>query len=220
MQVTSDADREAAKKLIAAKQEITQKQLREQTEADVLAYMAVKQAEGEKQAAELQYEAKLRLAEGDAQSNIRRSDGEKALKMVEVNVERERVNVEQARVEVERQSLSNKQEFEGAALKFEIEKLRIQADKEVRIAAAAALGQMLQNAKMQIFGDPETMAKMSQRFMAAAAFGSGADGLLQTLPPKAQELLARLSASAISTLGVNPAATADTTATPSDGHGA
>ena len=38
----------------------------------------------------------------------------------------------------------------------------------------AALGNMLSKANMQIFGDPETMAKMSQRFMAAASFGAAA----------------------------------------------
>ena len=56
--------------------------------------------------------------------------------MVDVTVEREKVNVEQARVDVERQSLSNKQEFEEAALKFELEKLRIEAERDVRIQSA------------------------------------------------------------------------------------
>lgn len=113
--------------------------------------------------------------------------------MVDVTVEREKVNVEQARVDVERQSLSNKQEFEEAALKFELEKIRIQADKEVRIAAAQALGNMLANAKMQIFGDPETMTRMSQQFMRAASLGTAVDGLLKTLPPQGEELLAKIT---------------------------
>jgi uncharacterized membrane protein YqiK len=190
--VTSEAEREAQKKLIAAQQEVKQKQMRDQTEADVLAYTQVKEAEGQRQAAEMQYEARLRLAEADAQGAAKRAEGERAIKMVDVNVERERVGVEQAKVEVERVSLANKSEFEDAALKFELEKLRIEADKQVRIAAAQALGQMLAKANMQIFGDPETMAKMSQRFMAAASFGSAADGLLSSLPPQARELLMNL----------------------------
>src|SRR5690606_12138413 len=193
VQVESEAEREAAKKLIAAKQLIEENKIREQTEADVMMYMQVKQAEGEREAAELQYEAKLRLAEGDSQSAIKRSDGDKALKMVDVNVERERVNVEQAKVEVERQSLSNKQEFEDAALKFELEKFRIEAEKQIRIAAANAMGQMLAKAQMQIFGDPDTMFKMSQRFMTAAGVGNSIDGLLSNLPPEAQKLIAKLT---------------------------
>jgi uncharacterized membrane protein YqiK len=198
--VTSEAEREAAKKLVAAKQVIQENKLREETSADVAAYMAVKEADGERQAANLKVEARLKLAEADAQSATKRSEGEQSLKMVDVKVERERVGIEQARVDVERQSLSNKQEFEGAALKFELEKLRIEADKEVRIAAAQAMGNMLAKAQMQIFGDPETMARMSTQFMRAAGMGAAADGLLKTLPPQGQELLNQITAAVLAQL--------------------
>src|SRR5579859_2790251 len=50
--VTGEAGREAEKQLIAAKQVIEQNKLREQTSADVAAYMAIKKADAEKQAAE------------------------------------------------------------------------------------------------------------------------------------------------------------------------
>ena len=216
VQVTSEAQREAEKKLIAAKQLIEENRIREQTEADVLAYTQVKQAEGEREAADLQFEAKLRLADGDAQSSIKRADGDRALKMVDINVEREKVNVEQARVDVERQSLANKQEFEDAALKFELEKVRIAAEKEIRIAAANAMGQMMAKANMQIFGDPDTMTRMSQRFMTAAGVGQTVDGLMSTLPPQAQELLAKLSGQLGLSNGhdaVQPAAAESTAAT-------
>src|SRR3954468_7239126 len=133
VQVTSEAEREAQKKLIAAQNEVKQKQLRDQTEADVLAYTTIKQAEAQKVAAEAQYEAKLKLAEGEAVSSAKRAEGDTALKMVDINVEREKVNVEQARVDVERKSLANRSEFGEAALKFELDKLRIEADKQVRI---------------------------------------------------------------------------------------
>jgi len=165
-----------------------------------LAYMAVKNAEGERKAADLQYEAKLRLAEADAQSAVKRADGERAIKMVDVTVEREKVGVEQARVDVERQSLANKQEFEDAALKFELEKFRIAAEKEIRVAAAQAMGQMLASAKMQIFGDPETMTRMSSQFMRAAGLGVAMDGLMKNLPPGSQEAIASLASSVASQL--------------------
>src|SRR3954471_9889221 len=200
VQVTGEAEREAEKKLIAAKQEVNQNKIREETNADVLAYMKVKEAEAERQAADLQYEAKLRLAEGDAQGSIKRAEGERALKLVDVNVERERVQIESARVEVERTSLANKSEFEEAALKFELEKLRIQMEQTVRIAAAQAMSNMLSKANMQIFGDPTTMAAMTDRFMRAASLGTAADGLMKTLPPKGAELLERLAGSVVSQL--------------------
>jgi uncharacterized membrane protein YqiK len=195
VQVTSEADREAGKQLIAAKQVIEQNKLREQTSADVAAYMSVKKAEAEKQAAEAQYQAKLRLAEGDSQAAVKRAEGERAAKMVDVTIGREQVNVEQARVEVERQSLSNKQEFEGAALQFELEKLRIAAEREIRIAAAQAMGNMLAHAQMQIFGDPTTMATMAQQFMKAAGLGLATDGLMKTMPAQGQEALTKMIAS-------------------------
>jgi hypothetical protein len=148
----------------------------------------------------MQYEAKLRLAEADAQGAAKRAEGDRAVKMVDVTVEREKVGVEQARVDVERQSLANKSEFEEAALKFELEKLRIQMEKEVRVAAAAALGNMLAKAQMQIFGDPSTMAQMSAQFMRAASLGNGVDGLLRTLPPEGQELLAKVGSAVVTSL--------------------
>ena len=196
--VTAEADREAQKKLIAARQEADQNKIKEQTNADVLAYMRLKEADAERGAAQAMYEAKLRLAEADAASNTKRAEGEKSLKMVDINVEREKVNVEQARVDVERVSLSNKQEFEGAALQFELEKLRIQADKEVRIAAAQAMANMFGKANMQIFGDPGTMASMQQQFMKAAGYGQAVDGLMQTLPPEAKTMLANLGQTVVS----------------------
>ena len=200
VQVASEADREAGKQLIAAKQVIEQNKLREQTSADVAAYMAVKKAEAERQAAEAQYQAKLRLAEGDAQAATKQAEGQRAVKMVDVTIGREQVGVEQARVEVERQSLSNKQEFEGAALQFELEKLRIAAERDVRIAAAQAMGNMLAKAQMQIFGDPTTMAAMAQQFLSAAGLGVAAEGLMKTLPPQGQELLSKVAGAVASQL--------------------
>jgi hypothetical protein len=223
--VTAEAERDAQKKLIAARQEANQNKIKEETNADVLAYMRVKEADAERQAAQAMYEAKLRLAEGDSQSASKRAEGEKSLKMVDVNVERERVTVEQARVDVERASLSNKQEFEGAALKFELEKLRINADKEVRIAAAQAMASMFGKAQMQIFGDPSTMASMSQQFMKAAGYGSAADGLLHTLPPEAKTLLSNLGQTVVSQMaskqkgnGKGDAGKPDVVASPDEVH--
>jgi uncharacterized membrane protein YqiK len=191
VQVTGEADREAAKQLIAARQAIEQDKVRKETAADVAAYSKVREAEAGRKAADLEYEAKLRLAEGDAQSAMRRSEGDKAQKMVDVEVERQRVDVERVRVEVERQSLSNKQEFEEAALRFELEKLRIEAEKAVRIETAESLGQMMHGANVQIFGDPATMTRMMHSFMRAAGVGASAEGLLASLPPEVRALLGR-----------------------------
>jgi hypothetical protein len=185
VEMTSQAEREAAKKLIAAQQAINEKKLRDQTDADVAAYTNVKRAESERQAAEMQSMARLKLAEADATSAARRAEGDQATKMVDIAVE-------QARVDVERQSLANRSEFGEAALKFELEKLRIEAEKEFRIKSAEAMGQMMAKAQMQIFGDPTTMAKMSEQFMRAASLGTAMDGLHRTMPDEVKLLAGRV----------------------------
>jgi len=189
--VTATADRLAEKKMIEEKQQVDIAKYREQTEADVAAYTQVKTAEGEREAAEKQKEARMVLAEADAEANKLRAEGDEAVKMVDINVDRERVAVEQARVDVERQELENKQTFSEAALKFEVQKLEIQANAEVQKAFAAAIGDMLSQADMQIFGDPTTLSNMAGRFMNAAGYGQMVNGLRKTLPGDVQELAGR-----------------------------
>ena len=190
--VTAEAEREGQKKMIAALQQINEKKARDQNEADVLAYTRVKNAEAEKTSADLQAAAKLKLAEGDAVSAARRAEGDQAGRMVEIFVEKQRVEVEKQRVDVERQSLANKSEFGDAALRFELDKLRIEAEKEFRIKAAEAMGNMMARAQMQIFGDPTTMAKMSEQFMRAASLGSAMDGLMHAMPEELKAVAGRV----------------------------
>ncbi len=192
VKVTATADREAQEKMITEKQQVDIKKYREQTEADVQAYEVAKIATGELEAAEKQKEAKLILAEAEAEAAKKRATGDQAEKMVPVTVDRERVNVEQARVDVERQELQNKQEFSEAALKFEVQKLDIQADADVRKAFAQAIGDMLSKANMQIFGDPTTLSNMAGRFMNAASWGQAVDGIRSTLPADVEQLATRV----------------------------
>jgi len=198
--VTAEADREAQKKMIEERQVVDIAKYRQQTEADVKAYEQVKLAEGALAAADKQKQAKLVLAEADAKAARMRAEGDQAVKMVDVNVDRERVAVEQARVNVERQELENRQTFSEAALKFEVQKLEIQAGAEVQKAFAQALGEMLSKAQMQIFGDPTTLSNMTSRFMTAAGYGQMFNGLRASLPADIQSLAARLTSGLSSTL--------------------
>ncbi len=189
--VTAEADREAQRKMIEQRQAVDIDKYRQQTEADVRAYEQVKKAEGEVQAAEKQKQARLVLAEADAKASQLRAGGDQAVKMVDVNVDRERVAVEQARVNVERQELENRQTFSEAALKFEVQKLEIQASAEVQKAFAQAIGEMLSKAQMQIFGDPSTLTAMTSRFMTAVGYGQMFNGLRASLPAEAKDVIAQ-----------------------------
>jgi hypothetical protein len=118
--------------------------------------------------------------------------GERAQRLVEVNVEREKVNVEQARVEVERKALENRQTFDRAALEFETTKLRIEADKDVQMALAQALGQFMSRGNYNIYGDPTTMSQMFNQYAQGMGFSQKVDGLMKTLPGPLAETLAGL----------------------------
>ena len=109
--VTSEADREAQKKLIAARQEADQNKIKEQTNADVLAYMRLKEADADVLPIHVRGQAAPRR--GRLAVRLQACRGRKvAQDGLDVNVEGEKVGVEKARVDVERVSLANKQEFE------------------------------------------------------------------------------------------------------------
>jgi len=182
VEAEAKAEREANVKLIAAKQVIEQDKIKSQTEADVQAYTRIKQAEAEQEAAERQAQARLRLAQAEADSRKLQAEGEMALKMVDVEVERERVKVQQARVEVERQELENKQTFDRAAIEFETMKLQIEANKEVQVAMAQAIGEFMSRGEYRVYGDPTTMSQMMSQMTRGLGVGSLAEGLLGGLP--------------------------------------
>jgi uncharacterized membrane protein YqiK len=216
VQTTAAAQREAEVKLIAARQTIEQEKLKKQTEVEVQAFADVRKAEADKQATQLQATAMQQLAEGEAQAALSRAEGEakskeliaggeRAQKMVDVDVQREQVGVEQARVDVERRALENRQTFDRAAIEFEQTKLRIEADKEVQIAFAKAMGEFLSRGNYNIYGDPTTMARLMEQMTRGMSVGSFADGALRSLPQPLAQLLERLAAEAVNGKAKEPA---------------
>ena len=156
----AEADREANKKLIAARQQIEQDKLKSQTGADVEAYTQIKQAEAAREAAAQQADARRQLAEAEASAKEMVARGEKAQQMVSVEVAREEVSVEQAKVAVERQQLENRQEFAEAGIQLEVQRLTIQAGRDVQVEFARALASFLSNGHMTLYGTPETATTM------------------------------------------------------------
>lgn len=194
VQRIAEAEREAQTKLIAAKQRIEEDRYRQETEAQVIAFAAVKRAEAEREAAELEAQATLTKAQAEAEAKARLAQGETALKRVEVDIEREKVDVEAARVAVERQALENREQFSQAAIEFEVHKLRIQAQRDVQIELARAIAEFMSRGNMQIFGSPETMANMMSQYAKGMGIGQFLEGALQHegVNHTTQELLAAL----------------------------
>ncbi len=189
VQVTAEAEREASKKLIAAKQTIEQERIKNQTQADVVAYTQIKEAEGKRNAADLEAEARMRIAEAESKARELVAQGDTAVKMVDVNVAKELVDVEQRKVDVERQALQNKQTYSEAALKFEIQKMEIEANREVKIALANSIAQFMSKGNYTIFGDPQTLSKMMNEYAKGFGLGTEINGFLENAPPELRAFL-------------------------------
>jgi uncharacterized membrane protein YqiK len=181
VQQVAAAEREAQTKLISAKQSIEQDRFRQQTDAEVRAFSEIKKAEASKQSATLEAQATLQRAQAEAQAREQVAKGETAFKRVDVDIAREQVEVEKARVEVERQALENRQTYAQASIQFEIEKLKVEAQRDVQIEMARSVGTMMGKGQMNIYGDPETLSKMNQQFLRGMGFGTMVDGALNSL---------------------------------------
>jgi flotillin len=179
VQRLAEAEREAQTKLIAAKQKIEEDRVRLQTDAEVAAFTEITRAEAEKKAALLAADAILTKAEAEAQSRKKLAMGDTAVKRVDVDIERERVQIERDRIEVERQALENRQTYSAAALEYELQKLRIEAQRDVQAELARAIGDFMSRGNMQIFGSPETMASMMQQYTKGLGVGQMIDGVVE-----------------------------------------
>jgi flotillin len=182
VEITQTAEREKSKAIIDAQAEFERRRLQEQVQADVAAYAVVKTAEGAEAAAAKDASARLTLAQAQKEAMALQAEGEKAAQMVPVEVERQRVEVERARVGVERQELENKAEFETISRGLQVDLARIEAEKQIRIAAAQAFGEAMASAKMTVWGDPDTVTRMAENFFKGQQFGYLADGLISNSP--------------------------------------
>ena len=196
VQALATAQREAGVKLTGAKQSIEQDKIKRQTDAEVAAFTRLKEAEAELEAARKTAQARLALAEADAKAKELQAQGEQALQLVDIEVQRELMKVKELEVELERQALENKQTFQRAAIEFETEKLRIEAQKEAQIAMAQAIGQALSNADFKVYGDPTTMGNMLSNLHRGLGLGVLADGLMLGAPDGVKDIISQVSQSA------------------------
>ena len=184
VEITAAAEREKKQKVIMAQAEAERAYVTEQRKADASAYATEKDAAARKAAADADAEAVTKKAKADADAAEARARGDRAVQMVPVDVKRAEVDVEQRRVEVLQQELAARSEHGEVAQDFEIAKLRIVKEAEIRIAAAGAMAELMGSIKAQLFGTPEDVAKMTQRFMTGMGFANAAEGFLSNVGPQ------------------------------------
>ena len=121
----------------------------------------------------------MQLAQAEAQAREMTARGEKAQALVPVEIARENCSMSSRRVWMSSvKQLENRQEFAEAGIRLEIEKLRIQADKEVQQEFARALASFLSHGNMTLYGTPETAQKMMDNMAKGFGIRAMADGFL------------------------------------------
>ncbi len=192
----NQAEIEAFKQVKAADAESISKQ--KLAEADALA--SQKEAEAIATISEAKANEKKKLAEATKQEIL-------AQEMTKVDIEKSRVEIEQRKVDVRKQDMFNEAEAKkrmlqaeatgtlekaealkkmtGATFEFEVAKLRIQADKEVRLEMARAMADMaagvFANSNVNIYGDSSTAGQMLTGLTNSMRLGTMVEGFFQNL---------------------------------------
>jgi len=184
VQVQAAAEREKAKEVTMAEAKAQTNLITKQREADASAYATQKDAEARKAAADADAEATTKKATAEANAQKARAEGERAIQMIPVDVKKAEVEVEQAKVNVLQQELTARAQHGQVAQEFEIAKLRITKDAEVRIAAAGSMAELMGSIKAQVFGTPEDVSKMTGQFMRGMGFSNMFEGVLAGAGPE------------------------------------
>lgn len=201
VEVVAAADREKQKSVIAAQGEAEKNFVTAQRTADAGAYKTQKEAEARKLAADAEAEAvtkqataaskaaelqatgkKAQLlaeAEGDQAKLLAQAEGQKALAMVPVEVKAREVQIEKQRVEeVLKPELEARMANGEAAQNFELAKLRIEQEANIRIESARATAQFYGKITANVYGTPEDVAKMGANFNAGMGLSQTIGGFL------------------------------------------
>jgi len=184
----SEAERQKRIAVIQKQAAAEQTKIERNMQADVEAYATVKTAEAEKLAAEDESAAKLRLATADKEAKTLQAEGDQAVAMIPVNVAGEQVKVDQSRVEVLKLELETKSANQRLSFELEVQKAKIAAERDVRIALASAMGQALSSSEFKIYGDPATAARMLAMFTSGQEYAQVIDGFVRQAPSEVTDL--------------------------------
>lgn len=181
VQVTESSNREKTKQIIDQQAKSERDLIEAQKKADADAYKITRKAEADKEAAEADLIAKTKAAEADLITKSKAAEGLRLEQMVPVEVSARQVEVDKTRLEtVLKPELVAKTENAKVSIELTLGQAKIDADKEVGIALAEAFGEMMGKANMNIYGDPETLAKMSRSFLNGHGLAQKIDGFLQS----------------------------------------
>ncbi len=206
--VMAEANRLKDKAIIDAEAAAQKEKLEQQVPVDVAAYETRQTAEAEKAAAENRAAAVQIEATAEQERREKLATGDKAERMVPVDVSRAQVDVREADAAVERQELENKQEFAAAGIQKEIVLAKIEAEARVSMAFAGAQGQIAERMSIQLWGDPGTMQKMLGSFQNGHATGQFLQGLGEGTPDELKQAAGAVGAGLMQWISGSEKATA------------
>ena len=196
VKVTEQAEREKKEMIIKAEAKAESSLVSEQKSADAEAYKIEKDAEARKTAADADAIAVTKKAEAEAAAKIAEARAEEAVQMVPVKVERERVNIDKDRVEnVVKPELQAREEFGKVAQDFEIQKLSVAAEKEIRIETARASVSLFSKLEGHLYGTPADAAGILDAVLKGQGGASIIEGFLGAAGPETKAALSAIASS-------------------------
>jgi hypothetical protein len=203
VRVVADAERARQVEVIEAGKAAEARRIDEESKAQVMRMHSVTQAEARKLAAELEAQATLTRARATTEAQkigaegIEREAGARG--RAEMEVEQLRIANTQRQLEAEATGIEAKAEalkkYNEAATFLELAKLRIEAERDVHIDQAKAMGSALSQAQIRMYGGGDgTMDTIRGLFTQGFGIGEVLEGIAQSIP---EGLRQRLSANGI-----------------------
>jgi len=190
VEVTAEAERQQKQQLIKAEGDAQQKLIGAQKAADAQAYTTLKNAEAEQKAAESEATAITRKATVEADARKLNAEAARQEQLVPVEVKARDVQVEQERIEkVLKPELQTRQIDGAAAQEFELAKLRIEQEAQVKIETAKAVVSMVSKVEAKVFGTPATVGQMINAMSAGMGLAQSVEGFRETASAETMDSL-------------------------------
>ena len=191
VRVVANAERARQIEVIEASKAADARRIDEESKAAVMRMHTITQSEARKAAAELEAEATLIRARATTEAQkigaegIEREAGARG--RAEMEIETLRIANAQRQLEAEATGLEAKAEalkkYNEAATFLELARLRIEADRDVHIDQAKAMGSALSGAQIRMYGGGDgTMDTIRGLFTQGFGIGEVLEGLAQSLP--------------------------------------
>ena len=196
----ADANRQKEIDRIRAEKEADTRRIDEENKARITRMHMVTQAEARSLAAEREAEATLTRARANSEAQqisavgIEREAG--AVGRAEVSIEALRVENTQRRFRAEAVGIEAKADalkrYNESATFLELAKLHIEAERDIHIDQAKAMGTALTGAHIRMYGgDGGTVDNIRQLFTSGFGIGEALEGVAQSLPEGLRDRLAR-----------------------------